>query len=92
MPMNQVSTATIDGDREIGCHRAGPGLPAVAHQADREPVLQEKQIGRPDPEHDQRVAVKPVFQTAPPRKRLYSRTVSVSTSPIPRRSRLPLVA
>ena len=30
-----------------------------------QPLLQQKQIGRSDPEHDQRVAVKPVFQTAP---------------------------
>ena len=57
-----------DGNPEIGCHGAGPGLPAIAHQADREPLLQQKQIGRSDPEHDQRVAVKAVFQTTPPGK------------------------
>ena len=57
-----------DGNREIGCHRTGPGLPTIAHEADREPLLQKKQIGRSDPEHDQRVAVKTVFQTTPPGK------------------------
>src|SRR6267142_2648284 len=57
-----------DGNREIGCHCAGPGLPTIAHEADREPLLQKKQIGWPDPEHDQRVAVKTVFQTTPPGK------------------------
>ena len=31
--------------------------------------MQQKQIGRSDPEHDQRVAVKTVFQTTPPGKR-----------------------
>src|SRR5256886_5325496 len=58
-----------DGNREIGCHRTGPGLPAIAHEADRKPLLQKKQIGWSDPEHDQRVPVKPVFQTTPPGKR-----------------------
>src|ERR1700740_2302507 len=36
------------GNREIRCHCAGPRLPAVAHEADRETVLQEKQIGWSD--------------------------------------------
>src|ERR1700731_257394 len=54
------------GSREIGCHCARPRLPTVAHEADRETVLQEKQVGRSEPEHDQRVAVKSVFQGAPP--------------------------
>ena len=58
-----------DGNREIGCHCTGPGPPAIAHEADREPLLQQKQIGRSDPEHDQRVAVETVFQTTPPGKR-----------------------
>jgi len=56
------------GNCEIRCHCAGPGLPAVAHQADRETMLQEKQIGWPAPEHDHRVAVKTIFQAAPPEK------------------------
>ena len=55
------------GNGEVGCHCAGPRLPTVAHEADREAVLQEKQIGWSDPEHDQRVAVKSVFHAAPPR-------------------------
>ena len=41
-----------DGNREIGRHRTGPGLPAIAHEADRESLLQKKQIGWSDPEHD----------------------------------------
>src|SRR6516162_10479137 len=55
------------GNGEVGCHCAGPRLPTVAHEADREAMLQEKQIGWSDPEHDQRVAVKSVFYAAPPR-------------------------
>src|SRR6516162_5452831 len=58
------------GNREVGCHCAGPRLPTVAHEADRETVLQQKQIGWSDPEHDERMAVKSVFQTAPPRTSL----------------------
>src|SRR5690242_15682291 len=54
------------GNREIRCHCAGPRLPAVAHEPDREPVLQEKQICWSEPEHDHRVTVKTIFQTAPP--------------------------
>ena len=92
-PMNQISAATISGDREIGRHGADPGLPAAAHQADRQALLQQEQIGRAEAEHDQRVAVKPVFADRPQRERArYSRTVSVSMSPMPRRSRLPEVA
>ena len=68
MPINHVSTATMTAMAEIGCHYTGPGLPAIAHEADREPLLQKKQIGRSDPEHDQGVAVKTVFQTTPPGK------------------------
>src|ERR1700742_626224 len=55
------------GNGEIGYHGAGPRLPAVAHEADGETVLQEKQIGWSEHEHDQWVTVKSVFQTAPPR-------------------------
>jgi hypothetical protein len=58
------------GNREIGRHCASPRLPPVAHEADRETVLQEEQIGWSDPEHDQWVAVKTIFQTAPPRTSL----------------------
>ena len=41
-------------DRSIGHHGAEPRLPALAHQADRQPVLHQEQIGRADPEHDAR--------------------------------------
>src|SRR5207237_228497 len=58
-----------EGNREIGRHCTGPRQPTIAHEADRDPVLQEKQVGRSDTEHDQWMAVKTVFQTAPPRKR-----------------------
>src|SRR5215467_5043066 len=54
-------------NREIGRHCAGPRLPPVAHEADRETVLQEKRIGWSAPEHDQPMAVKSVFHAAPPR-------------------------
>src|SRR5215468_8420418 len=55
------------GNGAVGSHCAGPRPPTVAHEADREAVLQEKQIGWSAPEHDQRVAVKSVFHAAPPR-------------------------
>src|ERR1700752_4904491 len=64
----QCQRSDNEGNREIGCHRTGPRLPTLAHEADRYPVLQEKLIGRSDTEHDQRVTVETVFQTAPPRK------------------------
>src|SRR5215467_15131441 len=54
-------------NREIGRHCASPRPPPVAHEADRETVLQEKQIGWSDPEHDERMAVKYEIQTTPPR-------------------------
>src|SRR6516162_4860112 len=52
------------GNREIGRHCASPRLPPVAHETDRETVLQEEQIGWSDPEHDQWVAVKAIFEAA----------------------------
>ena len=49
--------------------RADPGLPAGAHQADRQAVLEHEQVGGPDAEHHQRVAIEPVFEPAPARAR-----------------------
>src|SRR6476646_6302608 len=57
-----------DGDREIGCHCADARLPTIAHEADREPLLQKKKVCWSVPEHDQRVPVKTVFHTTPPGK------------------------
>ena len=80
-------------DGDIGRHGAEPGLPAAAHDADRQPVLHNEQIGRTDAEHDDRMAIEAIAQADPIGDRArYSRTVSVSISPIPRRSRLPEVA
>ena len=33
-----------------------------AHRADRQPVLQDEQIGRAEAEHDDRVAVEPIAE------------------------------
>ena len=54
---------------EVGRHGAQPRLPARAHQPDRQAVLQEKQIGRTETEHHQRMPVGPVAQPAPARQR-----------------------
>ena len=57
-------------DSEIGRHAAGPGLPAAAHQADRQAILEKEQIGGADAEHHQRMPVELVHQPAPSRKRM----------------------
>src|ERR1700748_378271 len=54
---------------DIGRHSAQPGLPAAAHEADRQAVLYEEQIGRPHTEHDGRVPVDAVAKPTPSRQR-----------------------
>src|SRR5712691_8554484 len=44
-------------DGDIGRHGTEPGLPATTHEADRQPVLYDEQIGRAQAEHDDRVPV-----------------------------------
>jgi len=56
-------------DRQVVGHRAEPRQPAVAHQADRQPMLQEEQVGWSEAEHDQWMAVETVAQPAPHRTR-----------------------
>src|SRR4029078_13544535 len=56
-------------DREVGEHGAGPRLPAIAHKANRQAVLQDKKVGRSNSEHDQWVAIEPILQPAPARTR-----------------------
>ena len=56
-------------NREIGRHGAEPGLPASAHQADWQPVLQDEQVGGADAEHDEGVAIDPIAEPAPKRPR-----------------------
>jgi len=53
-------------DRGIGGLRADPGPPARTHQPDRQALLQQEHIGRPDDEEHDRMAVEPVFEPAPP--------------------------
>ena len=53
----------------IGRHGTEPRLPAVEEQADRQPVLQDKQIGGTETEHDERVPVCSIAKTAPERAR-----------------------
>jgi hypothetical protein len=52
-------------DASIGRHRAQPRLPAAAHEADRQAMLHEKQIGRADAEHNDRMPVDAVAKAAP---------------------------
>ena len=54
-----------EADRDIGRHGAEPRAPARAHEADGQPMLQEKQIGGTDAEHDQRMPVQPIAQPGP---------------------------
>ena len=76
-------------DPEIGQHGREPRPPAVAHQADRQPVLQHEHVDRAEPEHHQRMAVEAIAQPPDHGSARYSPTVSVSMSPMPRRPRLP---
>ena len=69
MPISQISIAAISRDREIGRHGAEPGPPAAAHQADRQPVLEQEQIGRAEAEHHQRMAVEAIAQPRQQRQR-----------------------
>ena len=62
-PISQIIVATI-ADRGIGRHRAEPRLPSATHQADRQPVLHDEQIGRTYAEHDEGVPVESVAQPA----------------------------
>ena len=54
-------------DRGVGRHRAEPRPPAVAHQSDRQAVLQNEHVGRAHAEHHHRMAVKPIDQPLPSR-------------------------
>jgi hypothetical protein len=54
-------------NREVGRHGAEPGLPPGAHQPERQPVLQQEQVGRTDAEHDQRMPVQAIADPSPQR-------------------------
>ena len=56
-------------DGKVRGHGAQPRLPTGAHQPDRQAMLQEKEIGRAETEHHQRMPVEPVAQPAPARQR-----------------------
>ena len=68
MPMNQVSVATMTAIARLVAIVLAQGCQPLRMRPTGSLCCNEKQIGRSDPEHDQRVAVKTVFQTAPPRK------------------------
>ena len=51
---------------KIGQERASPGHGASAHRAERQPVSQDEEIGRSQSEHDDRMPVKPITQSATP--------------------------
>ena len=88
--MAQISAPANARDREIGRHGAEPRPPAVAHHADGQ-AMQHEELDRPGrcrtaPADGDRggSAAGPSSDSA-----RYSATVSVSMSPMPRRSRLP---
>ena len=56
-------------DSGVGGHGAEPRLPAAAHQAHRQPMLQKEQVGGADAEHDDRVPVQAIPEPAPSRQR-----------------------
>ena len=51
-------------DAQVGAHGAEPRHGALAHEAERQPALEEKHIGGPEPEHHRRMAIEPVNQAA----------------------------
>src|SRR5215813_292962 len=51
-------------DGKIRGHGAEPGAPATAQHADRKPLLQDEEISWSDPEHHNRVPIKPVAKPA----------------------------
>src|SRR5438309_1170179 len=53
-------------DRGVGCHGAEPWLPSGAEQANRKPLLQDKEERRADPEEHDRMPVNPISQAPPP--------------------------
>src|SRR4051812_859038 len=52
-------------DGDVGRAGAEPELPTAAHEADRQPMLHDEQIGRAQAEHDDRVPVEPITQPTP---------------------------
>ena len=52
-----------EGDGEIGAHRAEPRSPARKHGANREPVLNQKEVCWAEAKHHQRIAVNAIGKT-----------------------------
>jgi hypothetical protein len=46
-------------------HRTCPGLPATAHQSERQSLTQDEVIHGPDAEHHERVAIQPIKEAPP---------------------------
>ena len=70
-PADEPDEAHDEGrDGEVGDHRRCPRHAPAAHQADRQPVLDDEEPERPEPEHHQRVAIEPVADPAPERPRV----------------------
>ena len=69
-PTNQINPAAMAAICDVGRHDDKPGPPAAAEQPNRQPVLQEKQIGGTDAEHDERVSVRAIAKSAPEGERL----------------------
>ena len=55
--MNQISAAAAAAMARLVAMVLSQGTQPPAHQADRQSVLQEEQIGRADAEHDERVTI-----------------------------------
>ena len=51
-------------DARVGAHRAEPRHGALAHEAERQPALDQEHVGRADPEHHQGMAIEPIKEPA----------------------------
>ena len=58
--------ASGDEDAGVGRHRAEPGHGALAHESERQAVLDQEHIERADPEHHQRMAIEPIAEPVAP--------------------------
>src|ERR1019366_7308369 len=68
-PPNRARTGRSARDCGIRRHCAEPGLPAFAQQPDRQPLLQDEQVGRAEAEQNERMPVDAITQPAPKRER-----------------------
>ena len=59
--------ARSEGDAKVGRHCADPGTPTGTHQASGDSMADQEQVGRPQAEHNERVAIETVANPPPAR-------------------------